>query len=451
MGASRYAQVQQDEHAIEMAEGANAMDQSDDIDEAGEAHSLILVSGANGSAEERLNRYIMPEDRFSAFKRPVRRFYTNQNEFLESLKKLVSVTAEDDEEEKPSTAAYLAIQISLALTFVLLAMKLFAAVASGSIAIIASSVDSMLDVLSQGTLLLTSRLMLSWDPIRYPRGKNRMEPVAVLIFSCLMGMCALFLLYTSIMDLNEGITNGGRQIQLDALSTTLLSLVIVVQFIMYLYCRRVAAMPIPGASSADALAQDHFNDVMINIMSLFPALIASNVPNAWYADPIGCICLSLYIAVRWTISAYEQMPAMIGESAPPEFLNQLNYLAGTHDPRILKIDTVLAYHVGPRYQCEVHIVLPSDMSLKDGHDIGEELEKKIERLNDVEMAFVHLDYEWQHRLEHTGRKAANGREVKDVASPRSKQVEQSDDSDLSSDEEDDSGEFHVASPASMVR
>lgn len=450
MAGSNYAKVGQDDHAIEMIEDVDhSHGQSNDAEDAREDHSLILVSGPTSSAEERLNRYMIPEDRFSAFKRPVRRFYTNQNEFLESLKKLSSVTAEDDEEEKPSTAAYLAIQISLALTFVLLAMKLFSAVSSGSVAIIASSVDSMLDILSQGTLLLTSRLMLAWDPIRFPRGKNKLEPVAVLIFSCLMGACAIFLFYTSTMDLVDGIENGGRMVNLDAVSTTLLSLVIVIQFIMYIYCRKVASMNIPGASSADALAQDHFNDVMINIMSLFPALIASNVDNAWFCDPIGCQVLSIYIVIRWTISGYEQMPALIGQSAPPEFLNQLNYLAGTHDPRILKIDTILAYHAGPRYQCEVHIVLPADMSLKDGHDIGEELEKKIERLDDVEMAFVHLDYEWNHRMEHAGRKAANGRELKDVSSPHV--LKTSDDLDLSSDDDEDSGEFHIASPSSMVR
>jgi len=388
---------------------------------------------------------MIPEDRFSKYKRPVRHFYATQNEFLESLKKLLSITGEDEEEEKPSTAAYLAIQISLALTFVLLAMKLFTAVASGSIAIIASSVDSMLDILSQGTLLLTSRLMLSWDPIKFPRGKNRMENVAVLIFSCIMGLTAVFLLYSSIMDLQEGLSNGGREVLMDTLSTTLLCIVIAIQFVMYIYCRKVAAMPIPGASSADALAQDHFNDVMINIMSLIPALIASHVENAWFADPIGCICLSVYIATRWTISAYEQIPALIGKSAPPEFLNQLNYLAGTHDARILKIDTILAYHNGPKFQCEVHIVLPSNMSLETAHDIGESLEKKIERLDDVEMAFVHLDYEWSHRMEHSGRKAASGRELKEVASPRNQQTV-----NVDSDDED-SGEFHVATPSSKLR
>jgi divalent metal cation (Fe/Co/Zn/Cd) transporter len=108
----------------------------------------------------------------------------------------------------------------------------------------------------------------------------------------------------------------------------------------------------------------------------------------------------VYIAVRWTMSALEQIPMLVGKTADPSFLNQLTYLAGTHDPRILKVDTILAYHMGLKYQCEVHIVVPEDMSLKEAHDIGESLETKIERLDCVEMAFVHLDYEFEHKPEH---------------------------------------------------
>ena len=42
------------------------------------------------------------------------------------------------------------------------------------------------------------------------------------------------------------------------------------------------------------------------------------------------------------------------------------------------------------------IVLPEEMSLKQSHDIGESLQLKIERLPEVERAFVHLDYETEH-------------------------------------------------------
>ncbi len=50
----------------------------------------------------------------------------------------------------------------------------------------------------------------------------------------------------------------------------------------------------------------------------------------------------------------------------------------------MKIDTVRAFYFGTSYLVEVDIVLPETMVLKEVHDIGESLQKKIEDLPDVE-------------------------------------------------------------------
>ena len=50
----------------------------------------------------------------------------------------------------------------------------------------------------------------------------------------------------------------------------------------------------------------------------------------------------------------------------------------------MKIDTVRAFYFGTAYLVEVDIVLPENMVLKEAHDIGESLQKKIEDIPDVE-------------------------------------------------------------------
>lgn len=92
--------------------------------------------------------------------------------------------------------------------------------------------------------------------------------------------------------------------------------------------------------------------------------------------------------------------SLLGQSADGPFLSKLTYLAMVHDPRILKVDTVIAYKLGQKYHCEVHVVLPAEMSLREAHDIGESLEINIEKIDDVELAWVHLDFEWNHVGEH---------------------------------------------------
>ena len=72
----------------------------------------------------------------------------------------------------------------------------------------------------------------------------------------------------------------------------------------------------------------------------------------------------------------------------------------THSPAIRQIDTVRAYHSGPRLIVEVDIVMDPDDSLRSTHDVAEELQTKLESLPDVERAYVHVDYETSHAPEH---------------------------------------------------
>lgn len=72
----------------------------------------------------------------------------------------------------------------------------------------------------------------------------------------------------------------------------------------------------------------------------------------------------------------------------------------THSPSIRQIDTVRAYHSGPRLIVEVDIVMDPEDSLRSTHDTAEELQMKLESLPHVERAYVHVDFETSHAPEH---------------------------------------------------
>ncbi|CAC5403466.1 Metal tolerance protein 6,Metal tolerance protein 9,Metal tolerance protein 10,Metal tolerance protein 5 [Mytilus coruscus] len=91
-----------------------------------------------------------------------------------------------------------------------------------------------------------------------------------------------------------------------------------------------------------------------------------------------------------------QIKMLTGHTAKPDFLKKLTWICVNHHPKVQYVDTVRAFHFGNNFLVEVDIVLPEDMTLKEAHDIGEPLQQKLERLKEVERAFVHLDYEFEH-------------------------------------------------------
>jgi hypothetical protein len=92
----------------------------------------------------------------------------------------------------------------------------------------------------------------------------------------------------------------------------------------------------------------------------------------------------------WFCTGYRNVKVMSGMSATPDFLNQVVYLAYNHHPSVVAIDTVRAFHLAYDYLVEVDIVLPQTMTVEEAHDIGEALQDKIEMLENVERAWVHM-------------------------------------------------------------
>lgn len=76
----------------------------------------------------------------------------------------------------------------------------------------------------------------------------------------------------------------------------------------------------------------------------------------------------------------------------------------THSPLIQSLDTVRAWHSGPRLIVEVDIVIDQNQTVKESHDCAEALQIKLESLPDVERAYVHIDYETSHTPEHFWKK-----------------------------------------------
>lgn len=294
------------------------------------------------------------------------------------------------EEEDEERQSQLALQISFYANIVLLGVKLFAAVSSGSLSIITSALDSFLDLVSGFILFVTDKSIRKQNKYLYPIGKSRMQPLGIIVFSCIMGTLGFQVLIEGIRQLvGEQHTHHLEHL---VLTIGIMVGVIVLKFFLFLFCRK------SKSPSVQAYAQDHRNDVATNIVGLAAALVGDRL--YYWVDPLGAILLAAYIIVNWSQTAMENIKSMVGVSAPPEFLAQLTYLAWNHHPDIVLIDTIRAYTFGPKYFVEVDVVLEENMPLRRAHDIGEALQNRIELMEDVERAFVHLDFESEHAPEH---------------------------------------------------
>ncbi|XP_020161281.1 metal tolerance protein 5 isoform X1 [Aegilops tauschii subsp. strangulata] len=330
----------------------------------------------------------------------VAEYYQQQLEMLEGFNEMDTLTdrgclpgLSKEEREKIARSETLAIRLSNIANMVLFAAKVYASIRSGSLAIIASTLDSLLDLLSGFILWFTAFSMQTPNPYRYPIGKRRMQPLGILVFASVMATLGLQIILESTRSL---LSSNGAEFRLtkeqEMWVVNIMLAVTLVKLLLVIYCRSFTN------EIVKAYAQDHFFDVITNIIGLVAALLA-NYFEGWI-DPVGAIILAIYTIRTWSMTVLENVHSLVGQSASPEFLQKLTYLCWNHHKAVRHIDTVRAYTFGSHYFVEVDIVLPCDMPLQEAHDIGEALQEKLESLPEIERAFVHLDYEFTHQPEH---------------------------------------------------
>ena len=144
----------------------------------------------------------------------------------------------EDSEEDSSAASRTATILSLACNILLLIAKLVVAIQSGSLAVIASSIDSVFDLISGVVLYYTAQKMEKQEPYAYPIGKSRMEPVGILIFAIVMGLLSLQILSEAVQTIATG-SEEKNGIDINVLDMVLLGGVIVVKFGLWIYCRAI--------------------------------------------------------------------------------------------------------------------------------------------------------------------------------------------------------------------
>ncbi|KAJ1891812.1 hypothetical protein LPJ66_006709 [Kickxella alabastrina] len=324
-------------------------------------------------------------------------FYEAQNELIAELLSVNQQHTDDiielqsEQLRAKQQQVDFAVRISVVVNVFVVLAQLYAAISSRSLALFATMSEAMMDLLSSIILLLASMAARRSDRFSlYPTGRFKLETIGVIVFSVLMGTFSVVLLVESVRALiaAEGVSN-----QLSIYDAICVIAALVAKIFLYLYCYSLREY-----HAAHVLMTDHRNDVIVNAFGLAVA-IASKHMMPWM-DPMGSLVIALIILKSWVEEAWDQIKLIVGIRADPHLLQVLTFTAITHDPRIEKVDRVVAYHSGAKLFVEVDIVMPPCTPLVTIHDVAESLQEKYERMPGVGRCHVHVDYEVTHRSEH---------------------------------------------------
>lgn len=281
-----------------------------------------------------------------------------------------------------------AININVIANILLLAAKIMAAFYSSSLSLIASLVDSGLDLLCTLIVWVTNRLVqwrLKSLNRRFPVGRRRIEPLGILVFAVIMIISFAQILQESVTKLLPG---GEHKItNLPPIAIGAMLATIILKGIIGLGCMRVKT------TQVQALAQDCKTDVVFNTLSLLFPLIGGRT-GVWWLDPAGAGILSLFIIYDWAGTSFENITRLSGQAADQDLQKKIMYLLYRFSPVVDGIKSVTSYHAGDGVWVEVDILMDKSCTLERTHDVAETLQYCCEGLGEVDRAFVTTDCEF---------------------------------------------------------
>ena len=322
-------------------------------------------------------------------------FYANQNESIQKWLKPVDehIRLAKIFEGENHLKYQIAVRGSFVANLLLAVLQTYAAISAGtSLSLFTTMADAIFDPLSNITLIVCNRAVKRVDPRSFPSGKARIETAGNIVFCFLMTAVSWIIIVLSVMELKTGDSEKKKPLHLP--SVIAVAVASATKLALFFYCWTLRNV----YSQVRILWEDHRNDLFINGFGLLTSVGGSKLK--WWIDPMGAIILSCLISYLWLTTAYSEFQLLIGVTADTPMQQWITYISMTHSPTILAIDTVRAYHSGPRIIVEVDIVMDPLESLRTTHNVAEELQIKLESLPDVERAYVHIDFETSHKPEH---------------------------------------------------
>lgn len=321
--------------------------------------------------------------------RRVHVYHTEQNSHINRLIQVANdPTAtrllDDDEQDSSAFHVKAAIYLSIYGTIAVAALQIYAAVTTLSLSLFVTMAESCCEAVSNiGLDYLHRKSKKLDDSPRWPAGAARLGNAGNICFAFVLMAVSLVLVVESIRALASPHHELGK-FAVPAIVAAACGFSIKLFLAIYCFTFR------KHSSQLEMLWQDNRNDCFEYGFAIFTS--AAGAKLKWWVDPAGAMLIALVIIATWIGTLRLEFLKLCGWGASPTFLQEIVFLTLRHSPLILQVDTAHAYHWGDDLVVEVDIVMAPDRSLRESHDVSQELQDKLEKVEGISRAFVHVDY-----------------------------------------------------------
>lgn len=267
------------------------------------------------------------------------------------------------------------------LNLVLFALKFFAGILSGSVAVTADAFNNLSDAGSSVVTLIGFRLAAQKPDKEHPFGHGRFEYISGLIVSLIILLMGVELAKTSF---DKILHPSEIEVSLPTLGILLVS--IAVKMYMSFYNRSIGKKI--DSAAMKATAADSLSDVLSTAAVIFSMIITqwtNVVVDGWCG-----LAVALFILYTGYGAARDTISPLLGQPPTKEFVDAIRDIVMSY-PEVKGIHDLMVHDYGPgRVMVSLHAEVDEHADMLETHDVIDNIEKFISEKMGCS-AVIHMD------------------------------------------------------------
>lgn len=275
-----------------------------------------------------------------------------------------------------------ATNLAIAVALLLIAVKFAAGLYTGSVALLSSLMDSVLDLVASVVNAYAVRHALCPADTQHRFGHGKAEAIAGLAQGAIILGSAAFIMFEAAARLIEP-----RPIDHTEVGVYVMLFSIVMTGGLVFYQNSVVRRTNSIAVAADSL---HYRgDLLINA-AVIAGLLLAGFGGFVYADPLFAIAVALYLAWgAWSIWR-TSTDVVMDRELPSASRGEIESIVLAH-PEVLSMHDLRTRSSGNQSFLQFHIELGTEISLKAAHDISDAIEEQLEERFPGAEIIIHAD------------------------------------------------------------
>lgn len=275
---------------------------------------------------------------------------------------------------------------SISINMVLAASKIFMALVTGSIGLLAESAHSLFDLLASVLAYLGIKKAEQPDDHTHHYGHEKFETLSSLLQAILITGTAFIIMWEAYKKFHapEPVANSEWGI-------ILMILTIPAAYFTAKYLSQTAKKE--GGSQALEADSAHFTTDILGSLAVLTGLVM--VKLGWlFGDPLaaGLVgAIMLFISIRLGVKSFWIFMDFCPDADKMRLIEKILNKAGA-DEKITRYHKLKARMAGSRILLEFHIQVPKNLSVVEAHQIASDIKKELKQfVPEIKEATIHIE------------------------------------------------------------